>query len=340
MNYSTSLSLTEIKKLAETDPGAADAALRRLAEQSQEDETPLHTLDETWLADLNDPSFLDDVHAECATKSGTTKSGTTKSGTRWRHKSIIADGDFVNDLKADGFFAPLVPGVSPVVVAINLPPVSLPCSHPELFKPKRKPWRDRGEEVRGLFFHKALESEPGVKGFTLMLSRPIEALARAQGKGCLAWLHKRVVRKLKRLGGCHRGGAVPFWFAIEESRAGRLHIHGEISVGHVYGEKRTVRALRRVFAPIRKALKAAGGEWDADRDGEGTQLRLARGTPDFRWAGYCLKGVHKARPERRRWMRQYGSPSRWVAGYEGKSVTASEGLRRAAVAMHSAAVRF
>jgi hypothetical protein len=134
---------------------------------------------------------------------------------------------------------------------------------------------------------------------------------------------------------------VEFWFAIEESRAGRLHIHGEISIGRVYGEKRTVRALRRVFAPIRKALKSAGGTWDADRDGDGTQLRFARGTPDFRWAGYCLKSVHKARPERRRWMRQYGleGDRRHVAGFEGKSVTASEGLRRMASALHSWATK-
>ena len=247
---------------------------------------------------------------------------TAKSGTRWRHKSIICDGDFVNDLRADGFFAPKVPGVSPVVGAIplithliesldakkggqkfrapNLPPVSLPCTHPDLFKPKRKPWEYSGEEIWGLFFHKALESEPGVKGFTLMLSRPVEALARAKGKHCLRWLHQRVVRKLKRLGVRYSGGAVPFWFAIEESRTGRLHIHGEISIGDVGAEKRSIRSLRRVLAPIRTALKAAGGKWDADRDGDGTQLRFARGTPDFRWAGYCLKGVHKARPGRRR----------------------------------------
>lgn len=287
---------------------------------------------------MNYSTQIADVHPE----------RTTKSGTPWRYKSIICDGDFVNDLKADGFFLPLVPGVSPVVGAIThstesldakkggkifrsprLPPISLPCTHPGSFKPKRKPWEHSGEEMRGLFFHKALEREPSVKGFTLMLSRPVEALARAKGKHCLRWLHKRVVQKLTRLSRA-RGCPVEFWFAIEESRTGRLHIHGEISIGHVYGEKRTVRALRRVFAPIRKALKSAGGTWDADRDGDGTQLRFAPGTPDFRWCGYCVKSAHKARPERRRWMRQYGldGDRRYVAQFDGKSVTASERLRR------------
>ena len=91
--------------------------------------------------------------------------------------------------------------------------------------------------------------------------------------------------------------------------------------------------------PIRTALKAAGGRWDEDRDGEGTQLRFSAGTPDCRWAGYCLKNVHKATPERRRFMRQYGSPRLWVAGFEGKSVTASEGLKRTARTLHSMATR-
>src|SRR5664279_6219924 len=142
----------------------------------------------------------------------------------------------------------------------------VPHSHPEPVKLKPKPWRDTGEAVKGLFFHEALSKEPGVKAFTLMLSRPVEALARSKGKHCLAWLHRRVVRQLKPLGGRYRAGAVPFLFAIEESDSGRLHIHGEISIGDFGPERRSIRALRRVFAPIRAALKAAGGNWDEDRD--------------------------------------------------------------------------
>ena len=79
----------------------------------------------------------------------------------------------------------------------------------------------------------------------------------------------------------------------------------------------------------------AGGKWDAERDGEGTQLRFSRGTPNFRWTGYCVRDAHKARQERRRFMRQLGlSDRRWVAGFEGKSVTASLGLRRKAILAH------
>lgn len=159
---------------------------------------------------------LTDVHVERA----------TKSGTRWRHKSIICDGDFLNDLKTGGFFVPVVPDVSRVVVA--LPPVSLPCTHPESFKPKRKQWRDTGEEINGLFFHKALEIEPSVKGFTLMLTRPVEALARAQGKAARATeCHWRNVlvggqarpRSRLRLGEGRRGDSFRF-------RRGCIHRDG------------------------------------------------------------------------------------------------------------------
>jgi hypothetical protein len=256
----------------------------------------------------------------------------TKSGTRWSHKSAVADGDFVNSLNAAGYFrsttraVPYVVGALPTHTlsdslsedskankhsTIPLPPVSLPCTHPDIAKPKPKPWRDAGEEIRGLFYHDAMRAMPNVRGFTLRLSDDVQRLARGQGKHCLAWLHKRVVRHLRATG----GPPTPFWFAIEESDGkGELHCHGEIVV---CPEKEKA---------IRGALKSAGGEWERD----GTQLRFSKAAPNFRWAGYCLKSCHKARPERRRYMRQFGSPRRWVVGFEGKSVTASEGLRRAA----------
>lgn len=91
---------------------------------------------------------------------------------------------------------------------------------------------------------------------------------------------------------------MPFWFTIEEGdEDGRLHIHGEISFGDIHCAGKTMRALRRILAPIREALKAASGEWDSDRDVGDRQLRFAKGTPDARWAGYCSslatrRGLH------------------------------------------------
>jgi hypothetical protein len=114
-----------------------------------------------------------------------------KSGTQKPRKSLIVDGDFINLLRDNGHFPPRMRRGSSFVGMTNLLPVSLPCTHPELAKQKPKQWRDTGESVRGLFLHEALASEPSVKGFTLMLSRDVEKLALAQGKHCLAWLHKK-----------------------------------------------------------------------------------------------------------------------------------------------------
>jgi hypothetical protein len=86
---------------------------------------------------------------------------------------------------------------------------------------------------------------------------------------------------------------------------------------------------------IREALKAAGGRWE--KEGAEYQLIL-RISPNLRGAGYCLKDYSKARPDRRRYMQQFGSPRRWVAGFEGNAVTSSVDLKRTAIECHSAAV--
>jgi hypothetical protein len=119
---------------------------------------------------------------------------------------------------------------------------------------------------------------------------------------------------------------VPFWFAIEEDRRGELHLHGEISVYPAFREL------------TRKALDDAGGNWPSP--GTGYAPVRFETHPNFRWCGYSLKDAHKARPSRRLSMRRYGViVSRgFLAGFEGKTVTASEALAREARKLHAAAV--
>ena len=76
--------------------------------------------------------------------------------------------------------------------------------------------------ARPLFPQSAGTREPSVKRLHLDAQPDsVEALARAKGKHCLAWLHRRLVRQLKPLGEHYSGGgAVPFWFAIEEAAPG------------------------------------------------------------------------------------------------------------------------
>jgi hypothetical protein len=213
--------------------------------------------------------------------------------------------------------SPSTPSTTPTKPRLKRPPVTLPTS---LTPAKPKQWRDVGEEVKGLFFHATIKSYPHVKGFTLRLSDHVESLARAKGRHCLAWLHRRVVRELKRAV-CHpQAKPVPFWFAIEEADDGALHIHGEIAFDPTLSDK------------VRTALKSAGGKWLEQRRGV-YQLRFDN--CDFRGAGYFLKNVHKARPSRRRLMRRYDMPRRWVAAFRGKAVTANSDVSKAAIVIHS-----
>ena len=88
----------------------------------------------------------------------------------------------------------------------------------------------------------------------------------------------------------------------------------------------------------REALDDAGGNWRSP--GKGLRPVRFETNPYFRWSGYSLKNTHRARPARRRYMRQLGiSVSKnWLAGFEGKAVTASEALKREAIGLHAAAV--
>lgn len=246
----------------------------------------------------------------------------TKCGTPRARKSVMCDGSFVADLLTCGYFARVDAAAYPLVgrPLITLPPISLPLS-PRSVAPKA--WRDTHDDVRGLFYAVAIRIGGNVRKFDLNLSEEVEALARSQGKHCLAWLHRRVVRQLRRAPGASQGLSTPFWFAIEESDKGRLHIHGEIAF-----EPHRVKI-------IREALKKAGGRWAGDN--AEYQLVLTK-SPNLRGAGYCLKSCSNARPDRRRYMQQFGSPRSWVAGFEGKAVTVSRDLKRAAINCHSTAV--
>lgn len=233
-------------------------------------------------------------------------------------KTVLTDGLFVDDLQALGYFARIDGRASSVVYA----PISLPLP---LTRRKPRAWRDTAEEIRGLFYHAALKSDPAVRGFTLRVSEAIEKLARAQGAQCLAWLHRRVVQHLRRAIGASQDITVPFWFALEEDRHG-IHLHGEIAVNPSLEKE------------IRKALIGAGGNWVSPGRGY-SPLRFER-DPDFRWAGYCLKDVHKARPPRRKLMRYFklSRSKLWLASFDGKAVTASEDLKRLAIRKHALAV--
>lgn len=246
-----------------------------------------------------------------------------KCGTLRARKSVMCDGSFVSDLLACGYFQRVDAAAYPLVgrPITTKPPITLPLN-PYPIRPKA--WRDTHEDVRGLFYAVGVRISGNVRKFDLNLSERVEALARGQGAHCVAWMHRRVVRQLRLALGELTGLPTPFWFAAEESRSGRLHLHGEISFEPQHDKS------------IRKALKRAGGAWMTE--GSEHQLVLTR-SPNMRGAGYCLKSYSKARPDRRRYMAQFGSPRSMVAGFDGKAVSVSLDLRRIAIECHAKAVK-
>jgi hypothetical protein len=209
-------------------------------------------------------------------------------------------------------------------------PVTLPAYYRHL-KPKK--WRDTGAELRTLFFHRALARHPHVKAFSLRLNEAAENTARASKDGPSVYVHNRlkeeIGRSLKRAGWASQGEEILFWVVIEEDRKGALHAHGEIAFHPI--QRNAIRA----------GMKVAAGEWlasDKARSGLGKQfqLRFADERPDVGWAGYCTKDLAKATPIRRRFLGQFG-PNSWVANFDGKALSVTNGLRAEAEALYEQA---
>jgi hypothetical protein len=198
--------------------------------------------------------------------------------------------------------------------------VSLPASVKPL---QPKPWASVGYELKALFYHLTLRKQAHVKAFTLRLSEAVERRARSRIGNATAYLHKQInqeiKRELKRAGWASHGEPAPFWFGVEEDKSGRLHLHGEIAFDPAQREA------------IRSGMKTAAGEWleaDEDRTNLGSQYQLvfSKGKPDAGWAAYVCKCLAHATEPRRRYMTRFGSPRRWVVGFAGKPLTATQDL--------------
>ena len=136
-------------------------------------------------------------------------------------------------------------------------------------------WRDLSDEFAVEWFHYGLQTLGSSAGFTLNLSPEIEAQIRFKGSG---WLFRRVRHYLQKA----LGRKPDFWFGLELSKTGRLHMHGELQV-----------ALDELVA-VRKALRLAGGEWDKVRQHQ------AHTKPDASivWANYGAKEAWRIKPFR------------------------------------------
>lgn len=83
------------------------------------------------------------------------------------------------------------------------------------------------------------------------------------------WLGRRIAHELE----IATGRKVPFFFAFEVSRSGRLHIHGELQISIDEQE------------PAGKALRRVGGEWETTRQHQAK----TKPKPSVVWANYSAK---------------------------------------------------
>lgn len=186
----------------------------------------------------------------------------------------------------------------------SLPPITLPLSGKSRRPP---PWRDVGDELRVLFFNLGLKAMGSHYSVTVRLRDDVEALARSHGPRCLEWLRRRASHHLQ----ASLNRPVDFWFVAEEDRNQRLHLHGELGI------------TWEEFGAASAALRKAGGEWSK----ESRRLQvLFRGKPDLRGAGYAAADLRLTRPGHRTLMARYGNPKQHTVSFEGKALSATQGV--------------
>ena len=88
---------------------------------------------------------------------------------------------------------------------------------------------------------------------------------------------------------------------------------------------------------LTKRAKRAGGNWVPEYDDDKVPVKFTS-APDIGWMGYSLKNLNKPGLK---FLRRYGveSDRRYVHGFEGKALTASEDLQRRAALTHTEAVK-
>jgi hypothetical protein len=244
----------------------------------------------------------DDKKAKCPRR-------TDKKAKSQRRKSALRDGDFVQALWAYLRSGDALAWLDSLVGESSPLPISLPQSLQP--RPRNIPWGSIGDETKALFYHLALRRMGNRYGFTLRLTPAVEAKARAQGPQCLDWLHQRVGNHL-RLALNH---SPKFWFCNEQDGSGRLHLHGELVVPADDVEQ------------ARAGLKKAGGRWRGSSSQ--FQLRL-QAAPDLRYVGYAVKHVRRASPGWRQMMQRYGNPRHWSVSFQGRALSATNGVTRGA----------
>lgn len=155
--------------------------------------------------------------------------------------------------------------------SINTPSPSLTPANDNLIPT----WSLVGDSVKAVAATAALQlSDRPAHAFAFNLVPVTIEAALANPAGFLDHLKRFFDRELKRA-----GLDLPYWFAIDINEFKRLHIQGAFA------------AVLEHHPAIRKAMKAAWGEWK--NPGKRKQLWISPNPCDDGWADYCLRNQRK-----------------------------------------------
>jgi hypothetical protein len=135
-------------------------------------------------------------------------------------------------------------------------------------------WDHTGDRLKAFAWAAVMSKRPCLV-FTLHLSEKVLDAARRHSRGFTAYLRDRIQRELRRAGSGQVGARPSFFFGVEASELGKIHLHGAIEADD--GEK----------AHIRAALKRAGGWNGAPLSGREVHLKEAESLA--RWTAYLQK---------------------------------------------------
>ena len=135
-------------------------------------------------------------------------------------------------------------------------------------------WALTGDIVKAVAATAALQiGEKPAYAFTFNLTEKAERKALSHPAGFLNSLKRSFDKQLSKA-----GVSLPYWFAVDISREGRLHIHG------------TFGADLEQHQLLKETMRAAWGPWP----GQGLQFQVDF-TPlqDDGWASYCLRNQRR-----------------------------------------------
>ncbi|EEE45896.2 hypothetical protein [Roseibium alexandrii] len=194
-----------------------------------------------------------------------------------------------------------------------LPPLSTYYVTPNKEKKKPPLWRDTSQLTKAFFSHLAIMETGQAVGVTVNLSSEIERLARANKKGALDYIRRRIDRYFKAIDGLCEN----WWFCIEETDCGRLHLHGELSASEDENDRRR----------IRRALRRAAGEWSTNRQ---RQVHFTE-INNYGWHTYVTKRLNLTEKRARKSnLREHGKLY-MRASFEGPGFTMARMTRKRTV---------